>query len=157
MLARRAEALSALVIGTYRDDELGRGHPLRLVLGELAMQPDVESVHLERLSPEAVAALTGGRDIDVDELYRRTLGNPFYVREVLDGDGDTIPATVRDAVSPGLLRASGDDGRARPAHTNVALDRVWEGAPRMSAGRRCPQTEGDRVSFRRAARVAVKW
>ena len=36
LLARRVEAVPALVVATYRDDELDARHPLRLVLGELA-------------------------------------------------------------------------------------------------------------------------
>src|SRR6185295_16806115 len=36
LLARRADAVPALVVATYRDDELDRDHPLRVVLGELA-------------------------------------------------------------------------------------------------------------------------
>ena len=35
LLARRIEALPALVLVTYRDDELDPRHPLRIVLGEL--------------------------------------------------------------------------------------------------------------------------
>ena len=35
LLARRIESLPALVLATYRDDELDRAHPLRIVLGEL--------------------------------------------------------------------------------------------------------------------------
>ena len=35
LLGRRVARMPALVIATYRDDELGRDHPLRVVLGEL--------------------------------------------------------------------------------------------------------------------------
>src|SRR4029077_8889907 len=35
LLARRAEPLGALVVVTYREDELEPGHPLRLAVGEL--------------------------------------------------------------------------------------------------------------------------
>jgi len=36
LLGRRIESVRALVIATYRDDELGREHPLRVVVGALA-------------------------------------------------------------------------------------------------------------------------
>ena len=36
LLGRRVETVPALVLASYRDDELDRGHPLRVVLGELA-------------------------------------------------------------------------------------------------------------------------
>ena len=35
LLARRIESLPALVLATYRDDEIDPRHPLRMVLGEL--------------------------------------------------------------------------------------------------------------------------
>ena len=35
LLARRIESLPALVLATYRDDEIDPRHPLRIVLGEL--------------------------------------------------------------------------------------------------------------------------
>jgi predicted ATPase len=35
LLARRIEAVPALLVLSYRDDELDRSHPLRLVLGDL--------------------------------------------------------------------------------------------------------------------------
>lgn len=39
LLARRIEAVPALVVLSYRDDELDIRHPLRLVLGDLAPLP----------------------------------------------------------------------------------------------------------------------
>ena len=44
-------------------------------------------VKIEPLSQEAVAELAGPRDIDAEELYRVTGGNPFFVTEVLAGEG----------------------------------------------------------------------
>src|SRR5262249_46558546 len=35
LVARRMDSVPALVVATYRDDELGRTHPLRIALGEL--------------------------------------------------------------------------------------------------------------------------
>ena len=40
LLARRIESVPALVLATYRDDELDRAHPLRIVLGELPASHD---------------------------------------------------------------------------------------------------------------------
>lgn len=56
MLGRRAESVSALVIATYRDDELAADHPLRWVLGELRIGHGVRRVALSPLSLEAVDA-----------------------------------------------------------------------------------------------------
>ncbi|HJU47902.1 MAG TPA: AAA family ATPase, partial [Gaiellaceae bacterium] len=98
LLGRRVEGLAALVIATYRDDELERDHPLRIVLGELATARGVVRVRLEPLSAAAVAQLADGYEVDVDELYRHTSGNPFFVTEALEAECEEIPATVRDAV-----------------------------------------------------------
>ena len=40
-------------------------------------------MHLTRLSLAAVRELSAGSDIDAEELYRRTSGNPFFATEVI--------------------------------------------------------------------------
>jgi DNA-binding CsgD family transcriptional regulator/tetratricopeptide (TPR) repeat protein len=108
LLARRLESVPALVIGTYRDDELTRDHPLRALLGEFG--PRALRVPVAALSPEAVARLATKSGVDSDVLYQRTNGNPFYVTEALAAGGDGVPETVRDAV---LARAArlGEEAR----------------------------------------------
>jgi AAA ATPase-like protein len=76
LLSRRVQAVPVLVVATYRDDELPRAHPLRIVLGELATSDAVERVKLAPLSAAAVAELSEPHGVDGDELYRRTGGNP---------------------------------------------------------------------------------
>ena len=102
-LARRIRTAQALIILTYRDDEIGLRHPLRPVLGELARVSHPIQIQLPRLSAEAVQTLAAGKSVNARHLYRLTNGNPFFVTEVLAG-GAGIPATVRDAV---LARAAG--------------------------------------------------
>ena len=97
VLGRRVAASSTLVVATYRDDELDRTHPLRIVLGELATTGGVTRLAVEPLSSGAVLHLAAGA-IDGAELHRLTSGNPFYVTEVLAAGAGDIPATVRDAV-----------------------------------------------------------
>ena len=98
LLARRVETVPALIVASYRDDELDRAHPLRIVLGELATNRAVARLRLAPLSPAAVAQLAEPHGVDSDELYRKTAGNPFFVVEALAAQGDEIPDTVRDAV-----------------------------------------------------------
>jgi DNA-binding CsgD family transcriptional regulator len=98
LLARRLEAVPVLVVVTYRDDELGSTHPLRIVLGDLATQRPAGRIRLAPLSEVAVAELAEATDLDAAELYRATGGNPFFVTEVLAAGRKGIPATVRDAV-----------------------------------------------------------
>ncbi len=96
---RRLESVPALVLATYRDEELDAKHPLRLVLGDLATVSFVERARLEPLSPGAVAQLARPYGVDPDQLYRVTGGNPFFVTETLAaGNEPLLPSTVRDAV-----------------------------------------------------------
>jgi DNA-binding CsgD family transcriptional regulator/tetratricopeptide (TPR) repeat protein len=106
LLARRVETVPALVVATYRDDELDRGHPFRILIGELATSPNVGRVKLARLSAAAVAQLAEPYGVDAGELYRKTAGNPFFVVEALATGAEGIPDTVRDAVLARAARLS---------------------------------------------------
>src|ERR1700754_2816957 len=90
LLARRTDGLPALIVGTYRDDELDRAHPLRILIGEL---PRVERIGLEPLSPDAVGKLASPAGLDAAALHQRTGGNPFFVTEAVAAGG-AIPETV---------------------------------------------------------------
>jgi DNA-binding CsgD family transcriptional regulator/tetratricopeptide (TPR) repeat protein len=105
LLARRIEAVPALIVASYRDDELPR--PLRIVVGELATSQAVSRLRLAPLSPAAVAQLAEPHGVDSDELYRKTAGNPFFVVEALATQGDEVPDTVKDAVFARTARVSG--------------------------------------------------
>ena len=110
-LGRRVAATSVLLIVTYRDDELDREHPLRIAMGDLATAAYVGRITVPALSLEGVARLAGLQTVDVEELHRRTGGNPFFVTEVLGAEPDTVPATVLDAVGARAARLA-PDGRA---------------------------------------------
>jgi DNA-binding CsgD family transcriptional regulator len=106
LLARRIGGKPVLVIASYRNDELDRRGPLRVLLGELATAPEVMRMPLAPLSREAVATLAAPHEVDADALYEATDGNPFFVTEVLAAAQDQIPATVRDAVLARTARLS---------------------------------------------------
>jgi DNA-binding CsgD family transcriptional regulator len=117
LLARRIESLPALVLASYRDDEIDPRHPLRMLLGELPSGAAAR-LALAPLSAQAVGELAGALGVDHAELHRRTAGNPFYVTEVLAAAGAGIPETVRDAV---LARAARLDEPARALLHAVAI------------------------------------
>lgn len=119
LLSGRVESSPGLIIATYRDDQLGRDHPLRRLLGELPRHESVIRMTLRPLSRSAVARLAEPRRIDADELFRKTAGNPFFVTEVLAAGEDSIPGTVRDAV---LARASRLSANARSLLDAVAVE-----------------------------------
>ena len=118
LLGRRIAAIPALVIASYRHDELGRGHPLRQLLGELRGTASIRRLTAPPLSRDAVAELAAPHGVDADALYRATGGNPFFVTEVIAARGSDIPSTVRDAV---LARAARLTGAATPVLEAVSI------------------------------------
>ena len=101
-LARRIADLPAVLVLTYRDDELTREHPLQQLLGQASASGRVRRLPLRRLSEDAVRWLSAASRVDADEVFAMTSGNPFFVTEVLAaGDGDRVPSTVVDAVLAG--------------------------------------------------------
>jgi DNA-binding CsgD family transcriptional regulator/tetratricopeptide (TPR) repeat protein len=109
-LARRVQQVPALIVGTYRDDELEAGHPLRAMLGRLATAPGLERLHLQPLSRAGVDALAREAGRDGEAVFAVTAGNPFFVTEMLAAPTGEVPPSLRDAV---LARASPLDARAR--------------------------------------------
>ncbi|MEO7327093.1 MAG: AAA family ATPase [Minicystis sp.] len=81
------------LIGAYRDNEVGAGHPLLAALTEIKQARGlVDEIALQPISREDVIALTGDaldrRDLEaVAELgefvHRTTEGNPFFVGQLL--------------------------------------------------------------------------
>ncbi len=102
---RRLGRMKALVLVTYRDDELG-DDPLRLLLGDLATHRATRRMGLPPLSDDAVRALVGRRDMDATELRRVTGGNPFLVCEAIEAGWPAVPPTVLDVVGARLARSS---------------------------------------------------
>ncbi|MFG2884575.1 ATP-binding protein [Streptomyces sp. NPDC048297] len=105
-LARRLPNVPALVLVTYRDDEIGRTHDLTALLGTLAGYPWVHRHDLAPLSHRAVARLADDHAIDAEHLYHVSAGNPFIVTEILAAPTEPIPTTVREAVAGRLAGLS---------------------------------------------------
>lgn len=120
-VGRRVRDLPALVMVTYRDDELAPNHPLREVLGLLAGQSSTRRIDLPALSEQGVATLAAGSRFEAAELHRLTGGNPYFVTEVLrsaPAAPQGLPVSVRDVV---LARAGRLSGPARSALDVAAL------------------------------------
>ena len=95
-LARELASSRILILGTYRDVELGRKHPLEEALAELARSHIGNRVLLRGLTEADVTRfleLTSGAAPPAalsEAVYRETEGNPFFVHEVvqlLESDG----------------------------------------------------------------------
>ncbi|MET7372384.1 ATP-binding protein [Micromonospora arida] len=97
-----------LLVGTYRDAEIESGeHPLRpLLMPLLAKATTITLTGLSRDEVAALMARTAGRAPDadlVDEVHRRTGGNPFFIEQTArlwhaDDAAGTIAPGVREAV-----------------------------------------------------------
>jgi class 3 adenylate cyclase len=88
-LARELRDARILVVGTYRDVELGRRHPLAQALGELARERLSSRVLLRGFSSndvgrfiEAAASASPPPGL-VAAVTEHTEGNPFFVSEVV--------------------------------------------------------------------------
>ena len=106
LLGARIASAPALVLGSYRDEELDRTHQLRVVLGEMVRAPG--RIRVDPLSRAAVGELAAPHRVDAEELYALTGGNPFFVTEVLATERHTLPETVRDAVMARAARLSSE-------------------------------------------------
>jgi class 3 adenylate cyclase len=139
-LARGLGDSRLLLIGTYRDVEVGRHHPLARVLGELPGGAEGNRIVLHGLGERDVRGyieMTAGAE-PAPELVRavhdQTEGNPFFLAEVvrlLAAEGMletpstgalTIPQGVRDVVGRRLDRLSEEANRALGVGAAIGRD-----------------------------------
>ena len=85
-------SIPVMVVGTYRDSDLSRDHPLTALLADLHREEGGERMKLTGLQSEDVLALMealAGQEFDEDgsalarEITRETAGNPFFAVELL--------------------------------------------------------------------------
>jgi len=120
-LGRRLSNVKALLVVTYRDDEVGPDHPLRVVLGDLAAAPSVSRLRVPALSRTAVSELAADHGLDGSQVYAMTGGNAFFVSEVVAARSPELPQTVSDAV---LARAARLPPSARQALDAASVNPV---------------------------------
>lgn len=89
-LAKHTRGHAVLILGTYRDVEVGRQHPLEHALLDLTREGLLERVPIRRLDHDGtsalIAAIFGQQEISdefADLVYQHTEGNPFFTQEVL--------------------------------------------------------------------------
>ena len=129
--ARELASSGLLILGTYRDVELGRHHPLARMLGEISGIEGSRRIPLKGLSVGAVERyleMTAGAPAPVglaEAVQERTDGNPFFVGEVvrllasegkLTSGGSAaelqIPQGVREVIGRRLDRLSDETNGA---------------------------------------------
>ncbi|MET7994235.1 AAA family ATPase [Amycolatopsis sp. NPDC005232] len=111
-LASRLRAQRLLVVGSYREEDVHRRHPLRGLLSELVRLATVEQVALAPFGPaearafvEALADEPLPADV-VADIVARSEGNPFFVEELLATDADCrdLPAGLAEVLLARLER-----------------------------------------------------
>jgi DNA-binding SARP family transcriptional activator len=133
-LIRRTAEVPLLVLGTYRDTDLVRTHPMAETLAELRRANLVDRVPLRGLTRDDVVALVsaGGEAGPTEQalaeaLWQQTEGSPLFLREILrhlsetgaiaqEGDGHWsprrrieqlgIPEGVKEVIGRRLTRLS---------------------------------------------------
>ena len=149
-LSRRLTSMRAMLLLTYRSDELDRRHPLAPVLQSWRRSGTAELVTLAPLDrgqvAEFISTILDGEQVEPEFgelMYTRTEGNPFVLEEMLkeamdradaqhSGDGWQqrslqrlrIPDTVRNTI---LLRfARLDPAEAQVLQAAAVLGRTFE-------------------------------
>lgn len=134
-LADRLSSEPIIILGSYREDEVTRPHPIRRMRYELRRARRLDEITLKPLSAEETSemiARTLGHQpgpVLAREIAERSLGVPLFVEEFVralesggrvriesgiaelaPGDSVPIPESVRDAI---LLRIDGLSSNAR--------------------------------------------
>jgi DNA-binding CsgD family transcriptional regulator len=134
-VARNLRGTRLLLVGTYRDVDVDRAHPLAAALTELHRFSNVARVQLRGLSTDEVQQLlaeTSQQAISqpfAELVHRQTEGNPLFVRETLRFVIDSGLMERRD----GALRRVGDQSLAGRIPEGLR-DAVGKRLSRLAAG-----------------------
>jgi len=132
-LARATHPMRLTVLGTYRDTEVARTHPLQELLADLRKEREVTRLALKGLGESdvgrVVAAWTEHQPahVFVSRISQETEGNPFFLVEVLQHLSETgelarleagaagstigLPEGVRETIGRRLSTLSPECGR----------------------------------------------
>jgi tetratricopeptide (TPR) repeat protein len=119
-VSRHLSGARLLIVGTYRDVEVDRTHPLSAALAELRRVSTYGRVILRGLNPDEVKRMLESITREIipwgiaEAVHRQTEGNPLFVQEV-----------VRFLFEEGLVTQKG--GRWRPAKDTPIEMNIPEG------------------------------
>ena len=156
-LAQELRQSRLLVIGTYRDMELSRQHPLSETLAELTREQPLQRLVLHGLNQEEVERfLEVTTDITlpqalVEAVHTQTEGNPLFLTEVvrlLVQEGELLPERLRQRQGVSLRIHEGGTRshwqtpqsplttvQSDADHRCRGWERVWFGGARAPHGR----------------------
>ena len=115
-VARNMSRARLLIVGTYRDVEVDRTHPLSGALAELRRVSAFVRVSLRGLTADEVQRMISaiaGRDMPwsmAEAVHRQTEGNPLFIQEVL-----------RYLVEEGLVDRDQEGGRSGKGQQSLAM------------------------------------
>jgi class 3 adenylate cyclase/tetratricopeptide (TPR) repeat protein len=148
----RSAGLRLMVVATYRDSDIGRGHPMSDFLADLRREGGIDRLSLMGLDRPGVTAFieaVAGHSLEEEEeqalpgvVWQETEGNPFVVSEVLRHLVETnaveqragrwvltsaidelgIPEGVRDVVGRRLSRLPDSTNRVLSVASVVGLE-----------------------------------
>jgi predicted ATPase len=104
-VGRRIGDSHALLILTYRDEDVATDHPLRSILSDLPAKV-VDRTVLPPLSRAAIETLAADMGGNVDRAYTESGGNPFLATELLDSQGGVLPASIVESIAGRMGRLS---------------------------------------------------
>jgi DNA-binding CsgD family transcriptional regulator len=172
LIRNQRTAQASLIAVTYRCDELDDTHPLRGLLADLDHLGWVQRLDVPRLAKRDVIAQARGilgREPDparIEEIYRRTEGNPLFVEVLLGHEGRDLPESLRDLLLTRIRRLPEETrqvlrvaaaGGVRVGHRllasvaaldDAALARVLR--PAVAANLLVVDAEADTYAFRHA-------
>ena len=129
------------MIGTFRSDELPRGHALRSLLTTWERSRSVHRIELVRFAREEVGGQLGAilgsapDDTLLDTVFERSDGNAFLVEELLGvvmagGAPTELPASLRDVL---LTRVDGLAPQTQQLLRTAAVGGRWVPEPLLLA------------------------
>ncbi|WP_433175463.1 helix-turn-helix transcriptional regulator [Actinoallomurus sp. CA-150999] len=132
VLARNLRDTCALIVATYRTDDLYRGHPLRPYLAELNRVEGVQRIELGRFSraetAELIASALGAEPSPafIDRIFDRSGGNAFFVEELIrvwrSGMSPSLDDSLRDLLVSRIERLPEPTQRVIRL---VSIERSW--------------------------------
>ena len=105
-IVRAMPSLRLLIIGTFRDSDIGPNHPLALLLADLRRHDHVYRCGLTGIDEVAITAMLTAQaghtlgDIGsamAHALFRDTAGNPFFITELLRNLAETGAIELENA------------------------------------------------------------
>lgn len=178
-LVRHPDQGPLLLLGTYRETDLSRTHPLAASLADLRRERKFERIHLSGLTTEAVTELVGNRTGSevplavAQAIWEETEGNPFFVEEVIEHLIETgaigpgvpwpsrdqlhsleIPEGIREVVGRRLSRLSDETNRILAVASVIGREFDVDLLHSLHAGD--PDSVIDQVDEAIAARILVE-